>query len=396
MRAHLAIVLLAIWSLGASIPALSSRPGAPVTLYLDFTGAPSFTWYSTTVPATPAFDLDNDPSTFNGAEVAVATDTFNRVVDFYSPFDINVTTVDPGALTQYHVERVIIGGDPAAWTNSSVGGVGSVNGFFDSNSSGRTAFVFPMNVGNGAIGISRSIAHEIGHTFGLDHHSLYDINGNKTATYDPGNASVAPIMGTSYGATRALWYDSAGETSASIFQDDLAILSTTPNGPRYRTDDVGSTTSTSGALAAYSGGLTADGVIEQTTDSDWFGFSVPTTSSVTLDLEPRLSMGMFRAKIQLRDALGNLITEQDSTSTLGASFTASLSPGTYFAVADSHGGYGDVGEYTLTVAGNVLPAGPVPEPEIVAMGVAIFLLLRARCHPRAGQASSTPCPLSNR
>src|SRR5437016_423466 len=48
----------------SSAPQLSSRPGAAVKLYLDFTGAAPTQWGSFSVPTTPAYDTDGDNTTF--------------------------------------------------------------------------------------------------------------------------------------------------------------------------------------------------------------------------------------------------------------------------------------------------------------------------------------------
>src|SRR5688572_28836683 len=51
------------------VPQLSSRPGARVKVFLDFNGAPPAPWGGFNVPATPAYDLDDDNTTFNQAEL---------------------------------------------------------------------------------------------------------------------------------------------------------------------------------------------------------------------------------------------------------------------------------------------------------------------------------------
>src|SRR5215469_6320685 len=79
-----------------SIPALNSDPGAPHTLYLDFHGEPSEYWGLQTVPATPAYDVDGDPTTFSSQELANIQEIWSRVAEAFSPFNVNVTTVDPG------------------------------------------------------------------------------------------------------------------------------------------------------------------------------------------------------------------------------------------------------------------------------------------------------------
>ena len=47
----------------AAVPPLSSDTGAACTVYLDFHGEPSQRWGAMTIPATPAYDVDGDPTT---------------------------------------------------------------------------------------------------------------------------------------------------------------------------------------------------------------------------------------------------------------------------------------------------------------------------------------------
>src|SRR6266487_5596273 len=81
---------------------LHSRPGATKVIYLDFdghvtTGTPWNTW-DTQLPnivSTP-FDLDGFPLTFSPTELEYIQHIWQRVAEDYSPFDIDVTTQDPG------------------------------------------------------------------------------------------------------------------------------------------------------------------------------------------------------------------------------------------------------------------------------------------------------------
>src|SRR5690349_16215399 len=79
-----------------SVPALHSNPNAAAKLYLDFVGAAATTWGTYSVPATPAYDQDGDPSTFSSGELSSINQIWQRVAEKYSPFNIDVTTVDPG------------------------------------------------------------------------------------------------------------------------------------------------------------------------------------------------------------------------------------------------------------------------------------------------------------
>src|SRR4051794_2377695 len=79
----------------SSLPSLSSLPGAPAALYLDLHGEAQQNWGMATVPAIPAYDIDSDPTTFSAQELSNIQLIWQRVAEAYSPYNINVTTVDP-------------------------------------------------------------------------------------------------------------------------------------------------------------------------------------------------------------------------------------------------------------------------------------------------------------
>jgi hypothetical protein len=80
------------------IPALTSNAGAPVSLYLDFDGHTQASYGGWDDAQTPAFDLDGNPAAFNGAEFSRMREIWARVVEDFAPFDLSVTTVDPGTI----------------------------------------------------------------------------------------------------------------------------------------------------------------------------------------------------------------------------------------------------------------------------------------------------------
>ena len=123
------------------VPELSSFPSATATLFLDFDGDAGGTWGTYTTTPTPAFDLDGNASAFTAAESASIQEIWERVAEKYSPFRLNVTTVDPGVYNDRSALRVVIGGD-GAWTNETPapGGFAYVGGF--ANSAPNTVWVF--------------------------------------------------------------------------------------------------------------------------------------------------------------------------------------------------------------------------------------------------------------
>src|SRR3954447_16233707 len=129
----------------SSLPALNSRPSANAQLYLDFDGISAFNWGGYNVTTTPALDQDGDALTFSSGELDNIQQIWARVAEAYSPFDINVTTVDPGNLTDGQTLKVVIGGS-GSWLGASAGGVSFVGSFV--NGSPNVAFAFPAMLGN--------------------------------------------------------------------------------------------------------------------------------------------------------------------------------------------------------------------------------------------------------
>lgn len=111
---------------------LHSRPGATKTIYLDFTGhTTSGTSWNTSGPiVTPAYDIDGDPGAFSDTERRNIQDIWARVVEDFSPFDVNVTTAEPtvedlqkfGAGDTRWGIRVVIGRDAGSVAPGAGGG----------------------------------------------------------------------------------------------------------------------------------------------------------------------------------------------------------------------------------------------------------------------------------
>ena len=87
-------------------PALSSRPGAQYTIFLNFAGySYSGTWAGRTPGNVPAFTLDGDATTFTSAEMQRIRETWARTASYFTGFNINVTTVDPAPAGLSAAER---------------------------------------------------------------------------------------------------------------------------------------------------------------------------------------------------------------------------------------------------------------------------------------------------
>lgn len=316
-----------------SIPQLSSNPSASAKLYLDFDGEPVSKWGSYSNIVTPAYDTDGDKLTFTDAELNNIKEMWTRVSEKYSVFNIDVTTIKSSGAKQ-----VIIGGN-GAWTGGTYGGVAYVGSF--------PVFVFEDNLGNGAPKYTaEASAHEAGHGFRLYHQKKYNADGSLSQEYytGPGDGR-APIMGNSYSATRGLWWYGTS-ASATSYQDDLLILSSTSNGFGYKTDDYGNVISSATALSVSGTAPSGSGITEKTSDKDVFSFDTNGLINIQANTIP---VGFTHdIKLLLLDSSGNTLQTSDPTTSFGASVTSTLSPGTYYISVESHGGYGDVGQYTVS------------------------------------------------
>src|SRR5688572_9242668 len=112
-----------------SVPALHSNPSASNTMFLDFNGSAAIPgWLGFTVPETPAFDRDSKPKDFSALELNLIQDIWARTAEKFAPFDIDVTTVDPGNLNDNETVKVIFGGDSADWLGPGIDGVATLGG----------------------------------------------------------------------------------------------------------------------------------------------------------------------------------------------------------------------------------------------------------------------------
>jgi fibronectin type 3 domain-containing protein len=338
----------------SSIPALNSLPGAAVSLYLDFDGDFVSSWGAYSNITTPVFDQDGDPNNFSDSELSNILKIWSYVAEDYAPFNINVTTVQPASFANGIAERVDIGGD-GAWTGGRYGGVSYVNSF--TGSIENVSFVFPKNLGS-AKSIGDASSHEAGHGFGLYHQSLYS-GTTKVAEYysGPGNGT-APIMGNSYSAQLSRWWYGTS-TSSTTYQDDMAVISRPANGFGYRTDDHGNTAANATPLNVSGSQVSGSGIIEQTTDLDTFSFTTG-AGAVSLSVGVPAGVNNLAPKIELRDFGGSVvIASAGPNASYSATITTTLAAGSYRLVVMSNGGYGNVGQYSVSgtiVTGNIVNA----------------------------------------
>ena len=237
---------------GAAIPGDpvgGSRPGAPVTIFLDFGGERVVDSIWNELAGIDVLDfapaLHRDPELEWLVWASVAED--------FAPFDVNVTTAEPapGDLVKSsdddarygsHIVITASGEDvyPDARDKGGIAMLGGTGSLYQS-----PAYVF----GNAYEAdtppaewvktVAERAAHEAGHNFGLSHDGYAD-----QEYYWPCCGIWAPTMGAAYTVPLSQW--SNGEyANASNTEDDLAVItnrsaalrfflwSTLPNGSRY-------------------------------------------------------------------------------------------------------------------------------------------------------------------
>jgi len=200
-----------------AMPILHSLPNAAAKLYLSFNGMTVPYWGLHSNVVTPPFDYVDD--------VGAVSEIWSRIAEDYAPFNIDVTTENPGNLTDKVTACVSIGGAYTDWYGNAAGGAAYINGF--SSSTSNIAFVFSRSLGNNAKYIAEAASHEAGHLFGLQHQAQWD-GETLLSQYNRGDANWAPIMGVGYYAASTTW--TVGRTSSGSIQDDLEILSNQSNG----------------------------------------------------------------------------------------------------------------------------------------------------------------------
>ena len=313
------------------LPILHSLPGAPTAIYLDFDGEGS----------NAAYDVDGDPATFNATEAATITEAWRQISVYFAIFNVDVSTEKPTVPFAWHVSSPSISGGYSyvgVFPNTSAQS-------FNNDSHARTRV--------------SGIAHELGHNFGLNHQSDYDLLGNKTAEYSSGFDSLhGPIMGVDYAQSVHKWFIGHPSNSASSLQDDIAVIAgkikarQSAGGDGFRTDDYGGTIATAQALSATAGSRTANGIIERMADVDAFSF-VATAGGAVISAVPTKPSGVD-IKLEVYDGSGVLVAARDGA-TNDQQIVLPVGTGTWYVMVSSHGDYGDVGMYDLSV--NDLPAG---------------------------------------
>jgi hypothetical protein len=359
---------------------LHSRPGAAHTIFLDFHGGvvSQTAWNAyrgvqewNTAP----YDTDGNKKTFSQAEIGDMAEIWEQVAEDFVPFDVDVTTEDPGKRGPSIGWVVITSSaetDAKPLPEPDAGGVSYLNTFgYSQTAYYSPVFVYYNNLGSPAA-VADAASHEMGHTIGLTHDG---VTGNRSIVRGGGSkVSWTPIMSLDHSARVSQW--SRGDyPGATNTQDDLGILTGSlgrrgddHEDTRFATatplslDGRGRVNATDPYAAEKHRNPKNRGVIEGQDDIDVFGFNA-TAGTVDLRIVPAWDAAHPHARnganldirATLFDARGRKVAVASSRDDLSANLKVKVPAGHY--VIEVSGGaipdipssrYGSLGQYFIT------------------------------------------------
>ncbi|HYG94302.1 MAG TPA: fibronectin type III domain-containing protein [Nocardioides sp.] len=364
---------------------LHSLPGSDHVIYLDFDGhtVEDTVWNEgkNGMPERfyPGWDREADGPAFSPTELDRIHDIWLWVAEDFAPFDVDVTTEDPGddAITRTgpadptYGARVLLTDDAEANASEDCDGCYGVANLdvFDKTEGhayNQPTWVFPGD--NTTKSIADTVSHEVGHNFGLDHDGL-----GKEEYYQPeleDHDGWGPLMGAPDNVPLSQW--SNGDYGGTRDQDDIAVIAR--NGAPFRADEAGGTVTSAGAFPAE------PAIITERTDADVFALGEcegpmeidarPASVSPNLDIELTLLDG-DGDEVAVDDPPSQAVDDRTATGLDASIAGTATSAASYFVRVDgvgrgpattSYSDYGSVGTYTLAASGCDLTP-PVLDPE---------------------------------
>jgi Ca2+-binding RTX toxin-like protein len=381
---------------------LHSRPGSSKVIFLDFDGQTvsgsylNFVSGAVSINLSP-FDSDGNAATFSAEELYTISSTWQEVSEDYAPFDVDVTTEDPGDAAidragesdQQFGTRVAITGSTAPCL---CGGIGYMGGFdlVNQHSIGQPAAVYSSLFYGNAKYLGDAISHEVGHELSLYHDGTVYEGGY--SEYYEGHGNWGPIMGVAY--VRGVTQFSKGEyQNASNQQDDFAVIAS--HGPQILDDEVANDAANAYFLPLSGAYLTSTlfankfSLLNPNGDVDVYGVTVPAAGYLSAGTTPALlqlqTNGMHYqsfpntdVRIDVEDGNGVLVASSDPPSTQFGLYGVGLwgyvsdtyvpSGGTYFVFVratgnktgfDGYTNYGSSGGYQIQLSWTPRVSGTV-------------------------------------
>ena len=350
---------------------LHSNPGAGHTIFVDFDGGvvSETAWNETAgVPTWKArsYDTDGDADSYSASEIGAMVEIWQRIADDYAPFDVDVTTEDPGEIgsnTGWILVTHSEAGSSHPLPAASAGGAAYFNTFGYSHARYFSPiFVYYNNLSSPAA-VAHAAAHEMGHNLSLSHDGSTGSAGSHGVAYK----NWAPIMGLAQGAPVTQW--SRGKyRNASNSQDDLGIITGALGLRRDDHEDSRFGTGTPLAIDGR-GNIQAGnpvtvlnerhpvngGVIEERDDVDVFVFTAG-SGTVDITVAPGVRQGSsLDIDAVLYDAAGKKLVENNPRGDNAARLRVKVPGGRYIlevkgvgdaSVPDSD--YGSIGQFLIS------------------------------------------------
>eukprot|EP00039_Didymoeca_costata_P021916 m.3218 g.3218 ORF g.3218 m.3218 type:complete len:685 (-) comp2716_c0_seq1:193-2247(-) len=371
-----------------SQPIFHSRPGANNILFLDFNGYRfcGTAWRSACQTVYP-YDIDGNFNSFSTSEISRITNAWRYVAEDFAPFDVDVTTNDtfrgedgttvnleydangniPQGSNINHIGHIVITQE----TNTDGGKIDGSSGcgcggyaYLNQHPARNDRYYNPGFVFNeGQDSMAEAISHEFGHNLGLNHDGTSDVG--YYGGHGSGETGWAPIMGVGYYQQLVQW--SKGEyLNANNQQDDLEIIrgKFAQLGNGYALDDIGPL-GTDLTVDLGTGDISGEGIVEKNTDTDRWNFECGSGAASITVKSPPTDYGNLHCKFTLYDGNNNVIATAFSSSSRTASWSGTLSTGSYYILVEGSGNgdplgvgytsYGSIGQYevsgTITLGG---------------------------------------------
>ena len=308
------------------------------------------------------YSSDSDPSTFSTAERDVIVRTWAEVAEDYAPFQVDVTTQDPGDAklrrsstsdADYGMRVLVTGAAPSTTALcQACSGIAYVGVFDEPTTVDRPfvhqpAWVFASTLQDNPHFLADAISHEVGHTFGLDHDGVA-VPAQAIDDYYKTPGTWSPIMGAAYNPLSE--WSNGDYPNANNTQDDLAFIAA--HGAPLASDDHGGSPWSATALA---GGPASDtrGSIRSRSDVDVF--NVPAcTSPVAVHVSPDAPGPDLDVGVRVLHADGTTMLASAPAGRLDADVVVPAGTSATYVEVDGTGDagysdYGSLGRYTLAL-----------------------------------------------